>query len=247
MMETKILGVLWTVGVEMQLYLIFPFVAKAFVKKPIITYVAMVLISLLSCYLISSIFYNINYSFWLNNTLTFFCVFANGMMGALIYVKLSKILSRKKYLEILFVIISIAMIFVFKAMCMSRMSYVHEQKWQIDFRYLLSFCFLAMILSTILASKWYRAIFNNKVMKFIAIISFNLYIYHQFIAVKLKEFKIPYWEGEELPNYTGNEEWKIKYVIICVVVTVLVATLTTYLIERPLSNRIKKLNKSKEV
>ena len=80
-------------------------------------------------------------------------------------------------------------------------------------------------------------------MKFIAVISYNMYIYHQFIATKLVEYKIPSWQGEELPNVAGDSSWQIKYVIICVIIILLVATITTYLIEKPASNKIKSLMK----
>ena len=42
---TKLNGVLWTLAIEVQFYLIFPFVAKLFKKKPVITYFVMVAMS----------------------------------------------------------------------------------------------------------------------------------------------------------------------------------------------------------
>ena len=241
--DTKIIGVLWTVAVEIQLYLFFPLIAKAFMKKPILTYISTVSFSLLCCFLISQNFDTISHSFWVNNTLTFICVFMNGILGAWIYMKITKKYPSNKFLPILFTIISIALVLVYTPICNFRMSYGDEQKWQIDFRYLLSFFYLAFIISTILASSWYRKLFNNRVMKFIAVISYNMYIYHQFIATKLVEYKIPSWQGEELPNVAGDSSWQIKYVIICVIIILLVATITTYFIERPASNKIKSLMK----
>ena len=246
MHSTKILGVLWTVGVEVQLYLLFPFIAKAFSKKPFLTYISTVSVSLLSCYLICGNFDNISHAYWVNNTLTFICVFVNGIFGAWIYMRITKKYPTKGVLPLLFTLISLGFIFMYTPICDFRMAYGDEQKWQIDFRYLLSFFYLGFIVSTILASSWYRKLFNNKIMKFIALISYNIYIYHQFIAVKLVEFKIPSWDGDELPNVIGNSSWQIKYSIICVLIILLIATLATILVEKPASKIIKKLVESKK-
>ena len=91
-----------------------------------------------------------------------------------------------------------------------------------------------------LSFKTYQKLFANKVTKFLAGISFNLYIYHQFISVKLKEFHIPFYEGDIAPNVTGDEKWKWMYFIICIIVSLLVAIIMTYLIEKPASKYIKK-------
>ena len=41
---TNYFGVLWTVALEVQFYLIFPYIAKSFMKKPTLTYVSMMII-----------------------------------------------------------------------------------------------------------------------------------------------------------------------------------------------------------
>ena len=237
---SHLIGSLWTVGVEMQLYIIFPLLARCFTKKPFLTYLGMVLIGVGSCTLIGKNYYTINSDYWLNNTLTFFSTFANGMLGAYIYIKLTKVIPRKWYLAFLYTIISIGCIFLYRIIIDYRMTCGNERKWQIDFRYIFSIINMIMVISTILASKWYRFVFNNRLMNFLAIISYNLYIYHQYIAVKLKELKIPFWEGEEYPNIVGNEDWKVKYTIICTIVVIIVATITTFFIERPCAKIIKR-------
>ena len=77
-------------------------------------------------------------------------------------------------------------------------------------------------------------------------ISFNLYLYHQFIAVKLKEFRIPYFEGSIPPNMTGDLAWKWKYTILCIVISVIVAIIITYLFEKPIAKYIRKKYKVRE-
>ncbi len=55
LLNTKLNSVLWTVGVEMQLYLLFPLLVIWFKKKPWITYMGMALIGILSSVFISSV------------------------------------------------------------------------------------------------------------------------------------------------------------------------------------------------
>jgi len=95
------------------------------------------------------------------------------------------------------------------------------------------------ILSTALSIRYYQKIYANRFMKFIATISFNLYIYHHFICVKLKEFRIPFYSGDIPPNMQSNREWQWKYTILCIVVSLIVAVIKTYFVEKPLCKHIK--------
>lgn len=80
-------------------------------------------------------------------------------------------------------------------------------------------------------------------MNAICVISYNLYLWHQFIAVKMKEYRIPYWEGEVPPNMTGNTRWQIKYQILILVNSLVIAWVTTCLIEKPMRKYILKETK----
>lgn len=234
-------GVLWTVGVEVQLYLFFPLLAKWFRRWPVFTYVGMLLVGFFSCDIISSQFETINQGLYVNHTLTFVSVYANGMMGAWLYMLYTKKRQKKTLLEgILATVAAVGSVVMFYELCSWRMVSESETKWQVDNRFLLSLVFLLFILSTMLAMKWFQKIWDNRVMTFLAGISFNFYICHQYIAVKLKEFRIPDWEGNELPNMTGDVTWQWQYTILCVILSFVVAAAMTYLVERPAAKAIKK-------
>lgn len=243
---THLNGVLWTVAVEVQLYLVFPLLAKCFRKQPIITYVGMVAVGQISSYLISSNFDSINHTLYVNNTFTFFSVYANGMLGAWLYVLYAKKRQKKTLAEgIIATVLAVAGIVAFRYFIDWRCNYGEgmEQKWQVDCRYLLSFVYLAIVLGTMLSMRWFQKIWDNKVMSFLATISFNLYICHQYLAVKLKDFRIPDWDGDELPNFTGDVEWQWKYTILCIVLSIALATFMTYCIEKPAAKWILKKKK----
>ncbi len=232
-LSTHLNGVLWTVGVMVQFYLIFPFLAEFFQKRPIITYWSMTVVGLISSFLISYNFDNLNQMLYVNHTLTFTSVYANGMLGAWVYVSYTKNRKRTRPEGLLFTVIALACLWLYKILCVHRMNYCSDTKWQVDYRFLLSLLFLIFVISTILSLRWFRFLWDNKIMHFLAEISFQLYICHQYIAVKLKEFRIPFWEGDIPPNQSGDESWKWKYLILCIVVSFVVAIAMTYLVEKP--------------
>lgn len=234
-------GVLWTVGVEVQLYLIFPLLAKCFRRWPVFTYAGMLLVGFFCCNRISSQFETINQGLYVNHTLTFVVVYANGMLGAWLYMLYTRKRKKKTLCEgILATVAAVGSVFLFYQLCFWRMASESETKWQVEHRFLLSLVFLLFILSTTLAMKWFRKLWANRGMTFLAGISFNFYICHQYIAVKLKEFRIPDWEGNELPNMTGDITWQWQYTILCVILSFVVAAAMTYLVERPAARAIKK-------
>ena len=236
---TQLNGVLWTVAVEVQFYILFPFIVRFFKKNPIATYLGMVAVGIISSWLISHNFAHIDQNYWVNNTFTFASVYANGILGAYAYVLMTKDRRKNKGEAIFFTVLAISCMWLYKILCSHRMSYASETLWQVDYRYLLSLVFMAFVVSAIFAVKWFRVIWDNKVMRFLAEISFNLYIWHQYLFVKLKDLRIPGYDGDIPPNQLGDTAWQWKYTIICLIVSVGVATLMTFFVEKPLAKLIK--------
>jgi peptidoglycan/LPS O-acetylase OafA/YrhL len=236
--RTSLSGVLWTVAVEVQYYLFFPLYAKAFQKKPIPTYVGMTLIGVLSSFLICRNFDKITQGMYVNHVLTFACVYANGLLAAWFYVAVTKDKRRTKAGDFFWVIIACAGIYFYYLLANALLKSENGSYWQVANRYVLSVVFMLFVIAVMMSAKWFRKIFDNRVMFFLAGISYNLYLYHQFIAVKLKEYRIPYWAGDTPPNQTGDSVWQWKYQILCILVSALAAIATTYLVERPIAKKI---------
>jgi peptidoglycan/LPS O-acetylase OafA/YrhL len=172
-------------------------------------------------------------------------VYANGMMAAYIFVYLANNVKHNKITGIFFTGIAIFSLYLTRYMIkydLHTTNHADKQFWQVQSRFALSLVFVMLIIGAAFAFKWFRWIFGNKVMRFLSAISFNLYIWHQFIAVKLKEWKIPYWEVAEgeLPQAAMGTKWQVCYFFTSLFASIAVAVILTYFFERPLDKLITK-------
>lgn len=253
-------GVLWTLAVEVQFYLIFPFVAKLFKKWTVQTYFAMVAISwmFINWGIVDRVD-EADYGMWINQLPTFFGVYANGMMAALVVVKLADVfnkylkertgterLQHKKQISYFFTMLSVICIFLFYRMMTEIGQAENMNRWQILNRFEMSLLFAVFVVACTFASSMLQLCFSNPVMRFLSGISFQFYIWHQWLACLLKNRRIPAWEGDVPPNQTGDTVWMDKYFWLCWLAALAAAIAGTYLIERPCTKLIMKLGKNKE-
>lgn len=251
---TKLNGVLWTLAVEVQFYLIFPVVAKLFKRWMCQTYFSMVAISWM--FINWGILDRVpaeKRSMWINQLPAMLAVYANGMLAAFVVVKLTQIfnefLERKEMVHrqkertkigYFFTMLLVISVFVYYKL-MNEMTYTEDQtSWQISNRFEVSMVYAMFLIGCVFAVPVVQKIFGNAVTKFLSGISFQLYIWHQYIALLLKNNHIPYWEGEQAPNITGDQLWIRKYFVLCWICAFLAAIGATYLIERPCSKWILK-------
>ncbi|MBR5006781.1 MAG: acyltransferase [Clostridia bacterium] len=238
---TKFNGVLWTVGVEMAFYVIFPLLAYLFTKAPIATWLGMNGCSLVY-YLAVIVKKQDDLSFYINQFPTFLCVFANGMMAALVIAALAKRLRQNKFTGLFFTFLALFSLYFIRLTVKYGLAQSSTgQFWQVQNRFGLSLLFVAFIIGASFSFNWFRFIFSNKVTRYLAAISFNLYIWHQVVAVKLKEWKIPDYVSESgMPQKDAGRAWQWKYTVVIWIVSILLATLITYLWEKPLHKLIMK-------
>lgn len=242
-MHSLLNGALWTVALEVQFYIIFPLLAKGFLKKPILTYSAMSLVSFAFIYWANGKDTVVTYMHQLPSYLG---IFANGFLGALLFTYMTKSIKRNKYIAIISTVISIICCYGYYLAMKGLRNADYSQKWQMNSRFLLSMLFIIFVISSAYSLPFYRKIYSNKVAVFFSTISFNLYMWHQFIGGALKKHRIPYYpdypDGQG-PNQVGDKTWMWGHFILSIVISIIIATLTTYLIEKPFSKYI--LNKKK--
>ncbi len=234
---TKLNGVLWTAAIEMQFYLLFPLLARAFAKKPVWTYLGMLAVSVL--FLRGYVLRNsdsIRYT--VNQLPAFFGVFANGMAFAYLFTYFGRRVKRSIPLSLLSLVVLVAGFSLLFSMMKAAPSVSPVQVWQAENRFTLSLVFALITVSAALTFRAVRWLFSNAVMRFLSIVSYNVYIWHQWISVKFKEWKIPYWTGDQPPNMTGDVRWQWTYTALIVAATFAAAIFATYCIEHPVAKRI---------
>ena len=73
---------------------------------------------------------------------------------------------------------------------------------------------------------------GSRVTKFCAGISYNFYIWHQYLAVKLKTWRVPPYTSQ-LPQMSEGRLWQMKYTALCFAAAIAAAAILTYFIEKP--------------
>ena len=234
---TKINGVLWTAAIEMQFYVFFPWLARAFAKKPGWTYLGMLALSL--AYIWGFALRDPDsIRLTVNQLPAFFGVFANGMAFAYLFTLAGKHLRRSPQLSALALSALIVGVVLLVQMMSAAPDVKPVQVWQAQHRFRLSLVFAVITVSAALTFSGIRWLFSNRLMQFLSLISYNVYIWHQWFAVRLKEWKIPYWSGENPPNMTGDTRWQWTYTALIFLGTFTLAILATYLVEHPAAKRI---------
>jgi len=108
-----------------------------------------------------------------------------------------------------------------------------------NWRWPFSACGAVFLLGGSLSFGPVRALLSNRVTRFLAGISFNFYIWHQWLAVKLKAWRIPQYAAESNPNMEGEMPWQLNYSLLCFATATRKAN--TYLLEKPAADRLRAL------
>lgn len=239
---SRVNGVLWTVCVEMQFYLIFPLLAKAFKKQPVLTYLGMAGLSELFIrgYALAD---TGRVRMMVNQFPAHLGVFANGMLFALLFVLIAKYFRRTRALAVCGTGLVFLSGYVILRFLHGAAGAANVQVFQLQCRYLFSVTLGVFLLACTVSARWLRGLLSNRLMRFLAGISYNLYIWHQWLAVRLKNWKIPYWSGDTPPNILGDKTWQWQYTLLCFALALGIAALTTYFVERPAARALMKIQK----
>jgi peptidoglycan/LPS O-acetylase OafA/YrhL len=226
-------GVLWTLAVEVEFYVIFPILWLAFKRFPWLTAGAMVAISMLYRVHASQCCYHTSMELLIYNLPGYLDIFASGMISALLYVRWRD--SASAWRAPLATAAALAG-FIMLALLLQNLWSVRTTDqwstvWQIYNRTLVGVAFMLMGLGSLLAYSFWQRLVANPVLLFFAAISYNLYLYHQPFARLLLKWHIPPFTGT---NEHFDPHWQVNYTIVAFVLTIAQATLVTYLFERPL-------------
>lgn len=238
--STRLNVVLWTLAIEVQFYLIFPLIARLFKARPLAMYAGMTLFSLLFRALFVERQQNLD--IWINQLPGMLDVYANGMLAALITAALERHEDTKVTRALFTGLTVLAAIGLYRiAVGQYTDSFPHEIRklGQLSRRFELSVLGALLLISCERSFLYIRKLFGNPVTRFLSLISFQVYIWHQVLSVKLKEWRFPNYLSES-PNAAGEQPWQLHYTLLCFVLSILLATLLTYLFERPITKKLTK-------
>ncbi len=240
---SKLNVALWTLAVEVQFYLIFPLLARAFDRAPAYTYCGMVALAMLIR--LTIVFFAKDSSIYFNRLTAMMDVYANGMLAAHIYRKLCEKPQRawRAWLSTVLTIAAAVGIYHILSAQYGRGGGENLRLGQMLWRYPLTILGSVFLVCGSRSIRLLRALFSNRIVRFLSGLSFNFYIWHQFLAVKLKAWRIPPYEGEN-PNQAGLQPWQNQYTLVCFAAALLLSLLITYLVEKPCARWIKRRRSS---
>ena len=237
---TSLNAALWTVAVEMQFYLIFPLLARAFGKRPALTFSLMTLAALVSRALVALHAHEL--SLWLNQLPCMLDLYALGMLAAHLLEKRTDAPRR----WVFFPLALLALFGAFAVLWQQNAAGDAEIKMaQLLWRLPLGVCGAAFLYFSGRAPERLDRVFGNRAVRFLSAISYNFYIWHQFLAVKLKEFHIPAYVSE-FPQMSEGRAWQTKYTLLCFAAAFLLSAALTYLVEKPAGRALLRLRARKE-
>jgi len=226
-------GVLWTLAVEVQFYVLFPYIGKIYGKHPILVCVGLTIAAL---GFRAWVYDMQDTTFWVNQLPCMLDLYACGMMAAFVYTRASSKKMRDGWLWCMSALAVVSFAGIFQIIWIQDTTDYellrHEQLlWRLPIGILtgMTLFFGALSHSSL------QSIMGNRITKFLAEVSYNYYIWHQFLAGRLKAWRIPRYISEK-PHLMGEQPWQIRYTILCFLVAGFVASIVTYTIEKPFSD-----------
>lgn len=226
-------GVLWTLAVEVEFYLLFPLVWWCFARAPWLTPAVMIAISMWWRSLFAMCCSTTLLPTYSENLPGYLGIFACGMIAASIYCRAGETrvpVRYRRFAPLLAGAGLAAFVILLERLYAFRFTPNWAVVWQIHTRELFGIAFAAISLGALWSAPALQRLLANRVLVFCGAISYNLYLYHQMLAREMLWQHVPPYVGA--PHH--DLAWRLWYTILAFAVTIFEAALVTYLFERPL-------------
>ena len=243
---TPLNGVLWTIAIEVQFYLLFPLIVRWMRKMPALTLMLMAAAGLI--FRASLGLAQNDLAMLVNQMPSFLDVYALGMLGAILYIRLRR-LAEAKPAKTWFTAMSVPLFFlsVYVLLHIIRFQSSHgvqginalrQSQWLVRLPFALTM--LAAMLSAAFLPRVLQRLLDNRLMRFLSVISLNLYIWHQVLAAR---FIRPFFPE----SLHSDPSMQIIYTLACYSLAILTAMAFTYGLEHPAAKRLQTLFYKKEI
>lgn len=215
-------GPLWTIGVEVQFYLLFPLLCPYFRKSPLLAYAALVAFAETYRVVVGQAGLGSTFLF-INQLPAYLDVFGSGMFAAYVLTTVER--PATGHGRILFTAASVAA-FALALAGLAEVAAIGRAAadtgaaydWVNAVRVAIGPLCIALALSTSFALRRWRSLLTTRAFAFLSVISYNLYLWNLEITVWYQQAGLP-------PAATF---------VLGIATAVLLATAITYAIERPL-------------
>jgi len=228
-------GPLWTLGIEIQYYVIFPLLIVMLLRAPLSVAGAMTGVAIIYRMRIGQCCRAPVFDHNLGQLLGFFDFFAAGMLCAFVYVWLHERRPRWAEQRWMWALLALgAFVWIgllFANLTSKRWEYEFANWWLIRNGTFYAVAIFIAALGSLLALPAWRRLVANPILVFLSVISYNLYLWHQVVFRWVATWPfIPHPPGVT----RGNPEWAWITTVCGLIVVAAIATLVTYAVERPL-------------
>ena len=233
---SSISGPFWTLGIEVQFYVLFPLIAACMRRAPVRTYLAMLAVGEgWRLYLVN---FGLNEDpYWVSQLPGQIDLFGIGMISAYAFMRLRPYRSSVRISRVATVVAICAagatMWFLedLSAVTIATGEGAH-QAWHNGHRLIFGATLALLTLASIFAQAWWRAIVGNPLLVWLSVISYNLYLWNCTIVVQCAATGFP-CSGNAAPWSLGGD-WGSRFFWSYIAISIAIAALVTYGIERPL-------------
>ncbi|MBV8170795.1 MAG: acyltransferase [Candidatus Eremiobacteraeota bacterium] len=225
-------GVLWSLGVEIQFYLIFPALCWAFRRQPVLVYLGMVAIAV--AYRIVASHIDVADYVLMGQLPAYLDLFGTGMLAAYAFVWLRN-RSKAEQVPWLATIVAAGAAVGLYALLANMLTKIYVTNgyaaWQAVNRPYFALLVGVFTVAALFSYRFVHLAIANPLFRYLGIISYNLYLWHNVIMLYMLQRRIP---APSTADPHLDDHWKWIYTFWSLLISLAFSTLVTYAIELPI-------------